>query len=582
MRVTTWYNTISQCKKGWHNMRIFVKLFTSVCIKNGKKALHEIDAISQTPFQYAWERMEQQLQHNREVAYVKDHGLAQITSYEEFRSQIPFTTYDDYASYIACMKEGKENQLTVDPVEIYAVTSGSVDNPKNIPNTKQHISTAGRVLQTLPLYAISQGLAKDGKKIKSYKMYHFCECKYQIAPSGIPIGSISGYGMARMKKVLPFLYATPSETVFQEGKNNVRYIHARSMLENRKLTSLTYPFVSVISDIFSYIEDNFEQLVYDIETGTVHSEVLLSDETRRKIEKRIKKNPKRAKELRAALPMGFGDGACKKIWPHLSYLYGVGTGPFAAKTEKVKRYTGDIPMYFSIFGSSEGLFGVCTELESKQYLMIPMTGLHEFIPLSEVEEEFPRALNMEEVQVGEEYELVISNMSGFYRYRMRDVVKVVGKRGQIPIIEFFYRLNQLLSLAGEKTNDTHMQWAIKEFEQETGLDVVDYSVEMVDDIYPQHYCVYIETNHGIFRKSIEEHGRLLQEKLAIANPSYGHKVEHGILAPLTLKILQEETYILYKEILVEKGVSATQIKPIRIIDTPMKHRFFNALLEEIE
>lgn len=44
-----------------------------------------------------------------------------------------------------------------------------------------------------------------------------------------------------------------------------------------------------------------------------------------------------------------------------------------------------------------------------------------------------------QVEKGEEYELVITNASGFYRYRFGDIVKVVDFYHQCPVIEFKHR-----------------------------------------------------------------------------------------------------------------------------------------------
>jgi len=44
-----------------------------------------------------------------------------------------------------------------------------------------------------------------------------------------------------------------------------------------------------------------------------------------------------------------------------------------------------------------------------------------------------------QVEVGQQYELVITNASGLYRYRFGDVIKVVGLHNACPVIEFQYR-----------------------------------------------------------------------------------------------------------------------------------------------
>lgn len=77
----------------------------------------------------------------------------------------------------------------------------------------------------------------------------------------------------------------------------------------------------------------------------------------------------------------------------------------------------------------------------------------------------------------------------------------------------------------------------------------------------------------MYRDSIE--ARMMQ-----ANPSYGDKILKGTLSPLELKFVQLQIYQLYRDMMCLKGTSANQLKPVRVIDTPIKHRFFDGLCED--
>ncbi|KAK7919480.1 hypothetical protein WMY93_010764 [Mugilogobius chulae] len=82
---------------------------------------------------------------------------------------------------------------------------------------------------------------------------------------------------------------------------------------------------------------------------------------------------------------------------------------------------------------------------------------------------------MQEVKEGHNYELVITNASGLYRYRIGDVVKVVGFHSQCPIIEFQYRRGQMLNVRGEKISEQLFLGALKKaLSQWPGAHLVDY------------------------------------------------------------------------------------------------------------
>ena len=49
--------------------------------------------------------------------------------------------------------------------------------------------------------------------------------------------------------------------------------------------------------------------------------------------------------------------------------------------------------------------------------------------------------------------------------------------------------------------------------------------------------------------------------------------------PLVL-IQQQQTHMLWREMKLHKGSSANQVKPVRVLDVPMKQKFFFGLLED--
>ena len=54
---------------------------------------------------------------------------------------------------------------------------------------------------------------------------------------------------------------------------------------------------------------------------------------------------------------------------------------------------------------------------------------------------------------GEVYGLVLTTWAGLYRYRLGDMVRVVGRYHQSPLMEVLYRRGTLLNMMGEKTSE---------------------------------------------------------------------------------------------------------------------------------
>lgn len=148
------------------------------------------------------------------------------------------------------------------------------------------------------------------------------------------------------------------------------------------------------------------------------------------------------------------------------------------------------------------------------------------------------------------------------------------------MIQFLYRKNQMLSIAGEKTNEEAVRWAIARFQDDTGVLLRDFSVYADTDAKPGRYVVLMEPDKEIASEKMEEYREIIEKRLGEANPSFGAKVNSGVLGRTKLCITQQETYMLYRDLMVMKGVSLNQLKPVRVIDTPMKERFFFHLLEQ--
>ena len=65
-----------------------------------------------------------------------------------------------------------------------------------------------------------------------------------------------------------------------------------------------------------------------------------------------------------------------------------------------------------------------------------------------------KLLELHELELGHSYEIIISQAAGLCRYRMRDIVSVVGFFGKTPTFEFLGRGNRVSDLVGEKLNET--------------------------------------------------------------------------------------------------------------------------------
>lgn len=560
--------------------KILNKFILNTMKKRGRQAVSELDANCDIAIKKSEELLLKLIDDNKDTEYGRKYNFKDIHSIEDYKKNVPFSVYDDYAPYIERMIKNNENNLiSVYPAVHYAVSSGSVGVPKSIPVSEQTIECYKKYSCNLVFGLMDEYYRKKfGKSYASGKGLNTLEVREMRTDNGIIKGPISSTTSRANKKFLPYVFSSPMEIVFTNEVMDLKYLQLRFGLEERNLSFMLGAFMTSLVDLMTYMNVNWKTLCDEIEKGILNKDAHIPESVRKQLEVYLKPNPKRAEELRKEFEKGFDTPIIPRIWKNMSWIFAIGTGGFASYTEKMRKYSGNIPIDFSVYGASEALMAVARNVEEGEFVLIPDSGFYEFVPMDSDDENV--TYTIDELEVGKDYEIIVTNLSGFYRYRIKDVIRVTGYHKQSPKIKFVYRKNQMISIAGEKTNDEAVSWAVSEFEKETGCKISDYSIEADTDCEPGRYVVYLEPDHIMDPKKMDEYTKLIEEKLSIANPSFGAKVKNGVLSKTVLYFLQQETYALYRDLMIMRGVSGNQLKPVRVIDTPMKKKFFSALIEK--
>ena len=394
-------------------------------------------------------------------------------------------------------------------------------------------------------------------------------------------GTISGRMLKRAKEYVPDLLSSPWEVVDPDKEMDMKYLKSRLALERRDLTFMDAAFMTSLVDLMEYIRANYRMLCRDIFYGTINEEIKLPWKVRASLEKKLRPRKDRAKELMREFSAGFDDPIIPRIWPKMSWIGGIGTGGFFSYARKMRFFSGkSIPFNNICYAASEAFMAVARHMGDESFVLIPDGGFYEFLPV-QGDENAP-TLNIDELEVGEDYEIIVTNLSGFYRYRLQDVVRVTGYYNETPMLRFLYRKDQLLSIAGEKTNEEALSWAVQEFGKAVSVHITDYSVYADTAQSPGHYVILAEPDEIVPKEKLSVYQDILDAKLMQSNPSYGEMRRSGVLGHLELLPLQQQTYQLYRDLLIMKGRSANQIKPVRVIDTPMKEKFFFGLRERYD
>jgi len=555
------------------------QIFKSI-ISIGDEAIKNLNSIADNAVEFSEQKLISYIQSNKDTDYGKKYNFADIHSYEDYKANVPLSVYADYKEYIDTIYEtGKENVISSEPITIFTMTSGTTSAPKFIPETQECVDLSS--IYTLPsVFArINQAFIEKGESGlpvgKGIFMVEISDAGK--SPSGIPIGTISGLSVKANNSVFDSIITTPRELITHKDYIDTKYVQLLFGLQNKDLTWIGSCYITPVATMFDCMFDRWQDLCDDIETGTIHEDVKMSEETRKSLEAKLKPNPLRAEELRKIFALGFDKPITPLIWPKLSFITAIGTGSFKIHADRVRSYVGeDVVMNNVVISSSESIMALCTGCDTDTFVLLPQAAFFEFIPYESGD--INDIKSIKDLDIGKLYEVVITTLSGFYRYRIFDVFEVVDFFGQIPVIRFSHRNNVYLNIAGEKTTEADLVRAIDNFSKETGITVNEFAVCPDYSVEPGSYHMFIETNEVIDKSKMPDYIKILNDSLRI---TMGYRLEQdggSILMP-KLSIQQAQTHALYRELQIMKGKSANQLKPVRILDTEEKKAFFMKMVE---
>ena len=138
-------------------------------------------------------------------------------------------------------------------------------------------------------------------------------------------------------------------------------------------------------------------------------------------------------------------------------IIAAGTGAFEIYTNNMRSYTRNIIHSNGIYADSEALIARAEDDESDKYIICPEYGFVEFVPLGS-----NKPVSFNGLESGKAYELIVTNKSWFYRYRLSNVVTIVNSNNLAPMITFNYRVWQDWKLFGTPMAEQDIYCALKD------------------------------------------------------------------------------------------------------------------------
>ncbi|MBR4727980.1 MAG: GH3 auxin-responsive promoter family protein [Clostridia bacterium] len=562
--------------------------FSDLGIFLGNISLWEIDYFTKDPMKAQKHLLKKIVNRNKNCEYGKKIHLKDVHSIEDYQRIVPLSTYDDYAPYVDRMINNREDRLMFSGRNIrYCSSSGSVGKPKIVPKSVSD-------LWKMQCIGFSVSVAVANRWLVKHKNQHLPKSMGPLVlvltgkrlADGKRCNGAAQIPLTYLKTIIPFFCTSPYSLLEPEHEEemDMSYLQLRFALEHTDVCYIGSMVITLLTTMFDYLEDHWEMLCDDIEHGTLNPSIRCTPELRKKYEKKFKPNPKRAAELRAEFEKGFDTPIAPRIWPKLMWAYGMMGSSLSIYIAKLRRALGeDIPLHNMGYAAAEGFFATPVELNANDSCLLPHSVFFEFLPIEEGEDRAKddvRPLLMNEVEVGKNYELVISNLSGLYRYKIADVVHITKLYNNTPRVELMYRQNLSMNVANEKTTTQMVESAAIQTSEDMQNEFVGFSYYADFSTKPPRYCLLIEPkDHNVSEEQRQAYIDALDRHLADANEKYDKYRRWGMLNRPEVLFLKSGTYWDYREQLRADGVVLNQIKPVTVINNDKRKFFFFSHVE---
>ncbi|KAL0309307.1 UNVERIFIED_CONTAM: Jasmonoyl--L-amino acid synthetase JAR6 [Sesamum radiatum] len=517
--------------------------------------IQEFELMSMDAGRVQREILKKILEDNGETEYLLKWGLNGRTDPESYRACVPIVTHMDLEPYIQRIADGEKSSiLTGKPISTISLSSGTTQGkPKYVPFNDELIGC------TMKMYKTSFSFRNRGSKC--------CDCNYQRVPER---------RVQETMRAMQTPCCSPDEVIFGDNFHHSLYCHLLCALIFRdEVEVVSSTFAHSIVHAFQTFEQVWKELVADIRDGSLSSRIT-SKSIQSAMAKLLKPDPELAETIHnKCLGLSNWYGLIPELFPNAKYVYGIMTGSMEPYLKKLRHYAGELPLLSADYGASEGWIGVNINPklppELATFAVRPDNAYFEFIPLEnnlnalEVSVE-PRPVGLTEVEVGKEYEVIMTNFAGLYRYRLGDVVKVRGFHNSTPELQFICRKNLLLNINIDKNTEKDLQLAVATAANllaEEKLEIIDFTSLADLSTEPGHYVIFWEISGNADDELLQKCCNCLDGAFLDAGYISSRKV--NAIGALELRILMKGTFHKIMENFVQLGAAVNQFKTPRCV-----------------
>jgi hypothetical protein len=490
----------------------------------------------------------------------RKHGFAGIRSHRDLQDALPIRDYEDFRPWVDRHARGEENLLFPGKPLMYNRSSGTTAKPKLLPVTHHALE---RTIQ-------------NRSKLWLYNMMHHFPGIYAgkdltlVSPAveghtedGTPYGSLSGLVYRNIPGFMKNVHSVPEDTILIRDYLTKLYTLLRFALGS-DVSCIISGNPATVVNMATRADAWKERIIRDIRDGTLRADLHLEPTIRGQCEALLRPDPERAAQLEA-LAEAHGQLRPADYWPNLRLIHTWKHGNCRLVLPQLEPWFGAIPsLDFGYIASELTATDVILPHNDGSVLQV-QNAFYEFSREEEGDAPDRRFFLAHELEPGGRYFVHVTTFSGLYRYDMNDVVEVLERFGQAPVLRFLYKGKGITSLQGEKLSEAQLIEAMGRAERETGT-AYGFFVGWADP-QAQRYDLYVEfpfpTDHSERRRFASAVDKALSE----VNVEYEAKRASQRLAPPRVIPLVADAFDRYRDLRLEEGALSGQLKWLHLSGT---------------
>jgi len=372
----------------------------------------------------------------------RKYNFSKIFSIKEFKKAVPIHEYDDLKPYIQRIMNGEQNILWDTPVNWFAKSSGTTsDKSKFIPVSEESLKDCHYkgVKDVLTMY------------------YNFNPDSDLLTGKGLVIG----------------------------GSHNINQLNEEAHYGDLSALLLqNSPFWSTwirTPELNIALLDEWENKIEQLALNTINENVTS-----------ISGVPTWTMVLIKHILQITGKNYLCDVWPSLE-LYIHGGVSFIPYREQFEKLVGMPINYLDMYNASEGFFAAqTTPLDNGMLLFLDHGIFMEFMPIEEYGKKEPETIGLKDVEIGQQYALIINTNGGLWRYLIGDTIQFSSLNPYY--IKVTGRLKHYINAFGEEVIVDNTDKAIAIASEKTNSIVNDYTAAPI---------YFSENNNGAHEWFIE-------------------------------------------------------------------------------